>query len=352
VSRIFEPLSLRAMTLKNRIVMAPMLMYAGQDDGRVNDLHLAHYAARALGGVGMITSEVVAVHPQGRISRTDLGLWEDAQIEGLARLAQMIHACGAKCTLQLAHAGRKSTLDGDSIGVSASAIAHSEQYPTPRSLSVAEIENTVKAYANAAQRAIDTGFDALEIHAAHGYLIHSFLSPLSNQREDIYGGSDDNRSRLLLEIVSAVRNIWPQDRPLIVRLSVEDRVPGRTGNTVLEHGLRLGSTLKTAGVDLLSISAGGLSPGFDGDIIPGYQVPLAARMRHELDIPVACNGSITSTGLVEYLLLTGAADLIYIGRELLRNPFWVLDAARNAGIEPPLAIPAYARATGPYQRGH
>jgi len=352
MSRIFEPFSLRAMTLKNRIVMAPMLMYAGQDDGKVNDLHLAHYSARALGGVGMITSEVVAVHPQGRISRADLGLWEDAQIEGLARLAQMIHMCGAKCTLQLAHAGRKSTLDGDSIGVSASAIAHGGQYRTPRSLSVGEIEHIVQAYANAAQRAIDTGFDALEIHAAHGYLLHSFLSPLSNQREDRYGGSDNNRSRLLLEIVSAVRNIWPQERPLIVRLSVEDRVPGRAGNTVVEHGLCLGSKLKAAGVDLLSISAGGLSPVFDGDIIPGYQVHLAARMRRELDIPVGCNGSITSSELAEYILLSGAADLIYIGRELLRNPFWLLNVARTAGVELPLAIPAYVRATGPYERGH
>jgi len=350
MSRIFAPLSLRAMPLKNRIVMAPMLMYAGQEDGKVNDLHLAHYAARALGGVGLIISEVVAVHPQGRISRTDLGLWEDAQIEGLARLAQMIHTLGSKCALQLAHAGRKSTLDGDIFA--ASAIAHGDQYRTPQELSVAEIETIVQAYANAAQRAIDTGFDALEIHAAHGYLIHSFLSPLSNQREDRYGGSDDNRSRLLLEIVAAVRTVWPQECPLIVRLSVEDRVPGRTGNTVVEHGLCLGSKLKAAGVDLLSISAGGLAPTFAGQIIPGYQVHLAARMRRELDIPVACNGSITSSELAEYILLSGAADLIYLGRELLRNPFWLLDAARSAGIEPPLAIPAYARATSPYQRGH
>jgi len=350
MSRIFEPFSLRAMTLKNRIVMAPMLMYAGQNDGKVNDLHLAHYSARALGGVGLITSEVVAVHPQGRISSTDLGLWDDAQIEGLARLSQIIHACGAKCTLQLAHAGRKSTLGGDIV--SASAIAHGEQYRTPRELTIAEIDAIVQAYAQAATRAIETGCDALEIHAAHGYLLHSFLSPLSNRREDQYGGSEDNRNRLLLDIVRAVRTIWPQEKPLIVRLSVEDRVPSRTGNTIVEHGLCLGSKLKAAGVDLLNISSGGLSPDFDGDIIPGYQVPLAARMRHELDIPVGCNGSMTSAELAEYILLTGAADLIYLGRELLRNPFWLLNAARNAGVELPLAIPAYTRATGPYERGH
>jgi len=350
MSRIFEPLTLRGMTLKNRIVMAPMLMYAGQDDGRVNDLHLAHYSARALGGVGLITSEVIAVHPQGRISRHDLGLWDNTQIQGLSRLVQMIQHCGAKFTLQLAHAGRKSTLDGDILGPSA--IAHSDQSRTPRALTTTEIEGIVEAYANAARRAIDTGCDVLELHAAHGYLIHTFLSPLSNQREDQYGGSDDNRSRLLLDIVKAIRAIWPQEKPLIVRLSVEDRVPGRPGNTLMEHGLRLGAKLKAAGVDVLSISAGGLSPTFDGDIIPGYQVPLAARMRHELNMPVACNGSITSTELAEYILFTGAADLIYIGRELLRNPFWVLDAARSAGVELPLAIPTYARATGPYQRGH
>lgn len=348
MSTIFQPLTLRGVTLKNRIVMAPMLMYTGQDDGRVNDLHLAHYAARALGGVGLITSEVVAVQPGGRISHTDLGLWDDSQIAGLARLAQLIHTCGAKCTLQLAHAGRKSMVEGEIFAPSA--IPHSDQQRTPVALQIGQIEGIVQAFAEAARRAIDTGFDCLEIHAAHGYLIHEFLSPLSNQREDRYGGCEENRNRLLLEIVTAVRAVWPQDRPLIVRLSAEDKA-GPGGNAI-QVTLRLAQTLKALGVDLLGISAGGLAPSFDGPIVPGYQVPYAAQVRQQVGIPVGCNGSITSSELVESILFAGSADLVYIGRELLRNPFWLLEVARQAGVEPPLAIPAYARATGPYLRGH
>ncbi|OLS62852.1 NADH:flavin oxidoreductase/NADH oxidase [Pseudomonas putida] len=348
MSQIFQPLTLRGVTLKNRIVMAPMLMYAGQEDGKVNDLHLAHYAARALGGVGLITSEVVAVLPQGRISHTDLGLWEDVQIAGLARLAQMIRTCGAHSTLQLAHAGRKSMVQGTIVAPSA--LPHSEQQRTPEALTLAQIETIVQAFARAAERAIDTGFDCLEIHAAHGYLLHEFLSPLSNHRTDRYGGSEENRSRLLLEIVEVVRQVWPQDRPLIVRLSAEDKA-GPGGNHV-EVTERLAVKLKALGVDLLGISAGGLSPTFEGEIVPGYQVPYAARIREQVCIAVGCNGSITSSELAESILFSGAADLIYIGRELLRNPFWLLDVARRAGVEPALAIPTYARATGPYVRGH
>ena len=348
MSTIFEPLILRGVTLKNRIVMAPMLMYAGQDDGKVNDLHLAHYAARALGGVGLITSEVVAVQPRGRISHTDLGLWHDNQIEGLARLAQMIHTCGAKCTLQLAHAGRKSMVEGDIFAPSA--IPHSAQQRTPVALALVQIAAIIQSFADAAQRAIDTGFDCLEIHAAHGYLIHEFLSPLSNTREDCYGGCEENRNRLLLEIVTAVRQVWPQDRPLIVRLSAEDKAG--PGSNHIEVTARLAASLKALGVDLLGISAGGLAPTFDGAIVPDYQVPYAAQIRNEVGIPVGCNGSITSSELVESILFSKAADLVYIGRELLRNPFWLLGVARNAGVEPALAIPTYARATGPYERGH
>jgi len=349
MSRIFSPFHVRGMALKNRIVMAPMLIYAGQDDGKVTDLHLAHYSARALGGVGLVVSEVIAVTPEARISRHDLGLWDDTQIAGLSRLTQMVHACGAKFTLQLAHAGRKSTLDGDLQAPSP--IPHSAQARTPRALSVAEIDGIVDAYANATKRALETGCDALEIHAAHGYLIHTFLSPLSNQRNDAYGGSEASRTQLLLDIIAAVRASWPQERPLSVRLSAEDRVPGQAGNRIGD-AIALGAQLKAAGVDILSISAGGLAPEFAGEILPGYQVPLAAQMRRELHMPIACNGSITSSELAEYILLSESADLIYLGRELLRHPFWALDAAKTAGIELPLAIPAYTRATSAYTRGH
>ncbi|WP_419710533.1 NADH:flavin oxidoreductase/NADH oxidase [Pseudomonas sp. NFX224] len=348
MSKIFKPLTLRSVTLKNRIVMAPMLMYTGQEDGTVNDLHLAHYGARALGGVGLITSEVVAVAPQGRISHTDLGLWEDAQIEGLARLSKMIRTCGAKSSLQLAHAGRKSSVEGEIVA--ASAIAYSDIHRTPAQLTTDEIKEIVRAYARATERARKTGFDCLEIHAAHGYLIHGFLSPLTNQRSDEYGGNEENRNRLLIEIVTAVREIWPQDKPLIVRLSAEDKA-GTGGNTV-DVTTRLCASLKALGVDLLGISAGGLTPTFDGEIFPGYLVPYASHVRKELNMPVGCNGSITSSELIESILHSGSSDVVYVGRELLRNPFWLLDVAKAAGVELPLAIPTYARATGPYVRGH
>lgn len=348
MSPIFQPLTLRSVTLKNRIALAPMLMYTGSDDGHVNDLHLAHYAARALGGVGLISTEVVAVEPAGRISHTDLGLWNDAQISGLQRLAAMIATCGAKSCLQLAHAGRKSMIDGAIFAPSA--IAHSDQQRTPQALATEQVQAIVSAFERAAMRAVDTGFDCLEIHAAHGYLIHEFLSPLSNRRDDAYGGSPENRNRLLLEIVTAVRRVWPQDKPLIVRVSADDKA-GEGGNTVTQT-VRLGLELKKLGVDLLSVSAGGLTPVFHGEIVPGYQVRFAAQLREELELPVGCNGSITSSELVESVLDSHSADLVYMGRELLRNPFWLLNVARAAGVEPPLAIPTYARATGPYLRGH
>lgn len=325
-----------------------MLMYTGQADGKVNDLHLAHYSARALGGVGLITTEVVAVLPEGRISHTDLGLWQDNQISGLKRLADIIRTCGASSCIQLAHAGRKSGVEGSIFGPSP--IAHSEKHRTPHELSLAQIQEVVEAYRSAAQRALATGFDCLEIHAAHGYLIHEFLSPISNHRDDQYGGSAANRSRLLVDIVRGVREVWPDEKPLMVRLSAEDKA-GDGGNTI-DFTVALGRTLKELGTDLLSVSAGGLTPTFDGLIVPGYQVGYAADIRRNVGLAVGCNGSITSSELVESILFSQSADLVYMGRELLRNPFWLLDVARAAGIEPKLVIPTYARATGPYERGH
>jgi NADPH2 dehydrogenase len=348
MSSIFQSLTLRSITIKNRVAMAPMLMYTGQDDGKVTDLHLAHYGARALGGVGLITTEVVAVDPAGRISHKDLGLWADDQVEGLRRLAEMIRNCGAVSALQLAHAGRKSQVDGQIFAPSA--IQHSEESRVPVALTTAEVKAISAAYRAAAARAVHTGFDCLEIHAAHGYLIHEFLSPISNKRDDEYGGSRSNRWRLLLEIIAEVRAVWPDSKPLVVRLSAEDKA-GIGGGTISDS-VELARHLKSLGVDLLSVSAGGLSPVFDGEIYPGYQVEYAERLRSEVAIPVGCNGSITSSELVDSILHRGSSDLVYIGRELLRNPFWLLDVARSAGVDPVLRIPTYARATGPYERGH
>jgi NADPH2 dehydrogenase len=348
MSLIFKPITLRGVTIKNRIVMAPMLMYTGNEEGTVTDLHLAHYGARALGGVGLITTEVVAVDPAGRISHKDLGLWNDEQIEGLRRLADLIRHCGAKSALQLAHAGRKSILDGDIYAPSA--IPHGEQSRVPTALTLDQVKSIVASYQAAAARAVETGFDCIEIHAAHGYLIHEFLSPLSNLRDDLYGGTRENRWRFLLEIVRGVRAVWPDDKPLMVRLSADDKAG--PGGATISDTMELGRLLKNLGVDLLSVSAGGLSPVFDGEIYPGYQVEYAAKLKSELGIAIGCNGSITSGELVEAILHNGASDLIYVGRELLRNPFWVLSIAKSAGVEAELAIPTYARASGPYERGH
>jgi NADPH2 dehydrogenase len=348
MSLIFQPLTLRDVTIKNRVVMAPMLMYTGQEDGHVNDLHVAHYAARALGGVGLVTTEVVAVDPAGRISHKDLGLWDDRQIEGLRRLSSMIRCCGAKSSLQLAHAGRKSNVEGEILAPSA--IRHSEESKMPTALTVDQIRAIVSSYRAAAERAAQTGFDCLEIHAAHGYLAHEFLSPLSNKRDDEYGGSTGNRRRFLLEVVSEVRKVWPEHKPLVVRISAEDKAG--EGGTTIEDSVGLGHCLKGVGVDLLSVSAGGLASTFDGEIYPGYQVEYAALLRSELQMPTACNGSITSSELIESILHTRSADLVVLGRVLLRDPFWLLGVAKEIGVEPDLVIPTYARATGPYLRGH
>ncbi|MDM0071532.1 NADH:flavin oxidoreductase/NADH oxidase [Variovorax sp. J31P207] len=348
MSLILQPFSLGDVTIKNRIVMAPMLMYSGQEDGKVNDLHLAHYAARALGGVGLIATEVVAVEPAGRISHKDLGLWDDVQIAGLRRLAEMIRNCGAKSSLQLAHAGRKSSTEGEIFAPSA--IPHTDQSKVPTALSTDQIGDIVQAYKAAAKRALETQFDCLEIHAAHGYLAHEFLSPLSNHREDRYGGSLGNRQRFVIEVVTEVRKVWPRNKPLIVRLSAEDRAG--PGGSEIADTIDLGHQLKALGVDLLSVSAGGLSAQFDGEIYPGYQVDFARKLKQALDIPTACNGSITSSELIESILHSQSSDLIYLGRALLSDPFWVIRFARQAGLETDLVIPTYARATGPYLRGH
>lgn len=346
MSKIFEPYQLGEITIKNRILMAPMLMYTGQEDGKVNDLHLAHYSARALGGVGLITTEVVAVEPHGRISHTDLGLWNDSQIDGLKRLADMLRNCGAKSCLQLAHAGRKSNIDGNIFAPSA--LPYSENYKVPKSLSIEQISEIIEFYRQATIRAVATGFDFLEIHAAHGYLIHEFLSPLTNQRTDQYGGSEENRSKLLLEIISIVKSIWT--KPLIVRLSVEDKA-GKGGNTIIQ-AISLCKKLKALGVEMLSISAGGLTSIFDGEIFPGYLIHYAHTIKKEVGITVGCNGSITSNELIDYALNQEQVDFVYIGRELIRNPFFVLEMAKKTNVEPDLAIKTYLRATSAYVRGH
>jgi NADPH2 dehydrogenase len=346
MTALFSPLQLREMRLKNRIVMSPMLMYMAADDGLFTDLHLVHYGARLLGGVAMVVTEVIAVDPAGRISHKDLGLWSDGQIAALSRLPAFAHSVNAMACAQLAHAGRKAVLEGEIVAPSA--IAYDARSKTPRALSESEITRLIDQYAAAAVRAQQAGFDGLELHAAHGYLMHEFLAPMSNHRTDRWGGSLENRARFAIEVTRAVRATWPADKPLLVRVTATDL---QEGGVTLEEALWLARELKRAGVDLLEVSSGNIVPGYPGKVFPGYHVEYAEALKRETGLPVGAMGSITSPDHAEAILARGSADLVFLGRELLRNPFWAIQAAQRANEPVELPIPTYARATGPYERG-
>ncbi len=345
-SSLFSPFTLRGLTLKNRIVMSPMLMYRGQEDGMLNEHLYVHYGARALGGVAMIATEVLAVEPRGRISAKDLGIWSDEQAAGLARLVDFVHSCDTKICAQLAHAGRKSHLA--ETAVAPSAIAYDETLGTPAEASADDIAGIVEAYRQAARRAVDAGFDTIEVHAANGYLLHEFLAPVSNRRTDAYGGSAENRRRLPLEVVEAVRAEIPEDMPLLYRIVAQDF--GTDGVTEAE-ALALAAELKARGVDMIDVQTGNILPGYEGPVFPGYQSGYGARIREATGLAVAATGSIASVDLAEDLIGGERADLVFIGRALLRDPFWAIRAAREAGAEVEFPIPTYARATGPFERG-
>lgn len=334
MSHLFSPLTLRGLTLRNRIMMSPMCMYCAETDGLCTDWHLAHYQARAIGGVGLVITEATAVEPRGRISTGDLGLWADAQIEPLARVVRLVQAEGAAIGVQLAHAGRKawsgSKGQGPELPVAPSALPFDEGWVTPAALSVPEIEGLVHRWGEAAARARRVGFDVIEIHAAHGYLNHQFLSPLSNVRTDEYGGSLENRMRLLREVVRAVRQEWPEDRPLFVRVSTTDWAKG---GLTPEDTVKVARTLKSEGVDLIDCSSGGAVPSAPSGTGPGYQIPFAEQVRREAEIATAAVGLITTPELADEAIRNGRADLVALGRELLRHPNWPLEAARRLGQE-------------------
>ncbi|MBS4017082.1 MAG: NADH:flavin oxidoreductase/NADH oxidase [Dechloromonas sp.] len=340
MSALFEPLTLRSLTLPNRIGIPPMCQYSATD-GLAGDWHAQHYGCRAVGGAGLLIVEASAVLTEGRISPGDLGLWNEAQIGPLARLARLIESQGAVPAIQLAHAGRKasvgrgweaqSTLSVEAGGwtaVAPSAIAF-EGYAEPQALDAAAITAVVAAFAAAAGRALTAGFRMVEIHAAHGYLLHQFLSPLSNRRGDEYGGSFANRVRLTREVVAAVRAVWPQELPLLIRLSATDWVEGGWD---IEQTVALCRLLKEDGVDLVDVSSGGLIPTAKIPAGPGFQVPFATRIRQEVGLPVAAVGLITEPAQAEAIVANGEADLVLVGREILRNPYWPLQAAQALGV--------------------
>jgi NADPH2 dehydrogenase len=334
MSHLFSPLTLRGLTLRNRIMMSPMCMYSADDDGRATDWHLVHYLARAAGGAGLLITEATAVEGRGRISANDLGLWDDAQVKQLARLVRLVQTEGAAIGVQLAHAGRKAWSANKAYGpeqpVAPSALPFAAEWNTPTELTLAEMEQIVAAWRTAAQRADAAGFDTIEIHAAHGYLNHQFLSPLSNRRGDEYGGSLQNRMRFPLRIVEAVRSAWPEDQPLLVRISATDWADG---GLTPDDLVVVARELKARGVDLIDCSSGGNVPTPPPDPGPGYQVPFAEKIRREAEIPTAAVGLITTPELADEIVRNGRADLVALGRELLRHPYWPLDAARILGYD-------------------
>jgi NADPH2 dehydrogenase len=331
---LFSPLTLRGLTLRNRIVMSPMCMYSAGTDGLATDWHLAHYVARAVGGGGLVLQEATAVEARGRISPNDLGLWNDAQVEPLARIVRTVQAQGAAAGVQLGHAGRKAWSatfgQGPGVPVGPSALPQGQEWVTPHVLGLAELDGVVAQWVAAARRAEAAGYDVIEIHGAHGYLLHQFLSPLANQREDEYGGTPEKRMRLLLRVVEGVRAVWPERKPLLVRLSCCD---WHDGGLTVEDIVPVAQALHTCGVDAVDCSSGGISVAPPANVAPGYQVPFAERVRHEAGLPTVAVGLITAPVQAEQILQLGQADLVALGRELLRAPYWPLQAARALGVD-------------------
>ncbi|WP_077618708.1 NADPH dehydrogenase NamA [Bacillus sinesaloumensis] len=324
-SALFSPYTIKNVTLKNRIVMSPMCMYSSHnEDGMVEDWHFTHYVSRAVGQVGLIMVEATAVTPQGRISPQDLGIWSDEHIPGFKKLVSMMKAHGAKTSIQIAHAGRKATVEGDIVAPSA--IAFSESYKKPKELTSSEIKEIIEAFGQGARRAKEAGFDIIEIHGAHGYLINEFLSPLSNKREDEYGGSPEKRYRFLHEVIKSVKEEW--DGPLFVRISANDYTDGGlTPDDYVEYA----KLMKEQGVDLIDVSSGAVVPA-SIDAFPGYQVGFSDKIRNQADIPTGAVGLITKAIQAEEILKNNRADLIFIARELLRDPYWPRTAAKELGV--------------------
>lgn len=344
---------MRDVTLRNRIVVSPMCQYSSED-GFANEWHAVHLGSRAVGGAGLVFTEAAAVEARGRISPQDLGIYREAHVEPLQRITRFLHEHGAVAGIQLAHAGRKASTARPWEGgkplsaaeggwhpiVAPSALPFDDGYQTPEALDETGIREVVRAIGQAAERAREAGFQVIEIHAAHGYLLHEFLSPLTNHRTDAYGGEFNHRTRMLREVVSAIRERWPERYPLFARLSVTDWVEGGWDS---EQSIELSRQLQPLGVDLIDCSSGGAVPGVLIPIGPGYQTGFAGRIRHEAGIPTGAVGMITSPAQADTILRTGQADLVLLARELLRDPYWPLRAARELHQEIP-APPQYARA--------
>ncbi|MGD8569054.1 MAG: NADH:flavin oxidoreductase/NADH oxidase [Gammaproteobacteria bacterium] len=342
MSQLFNALTIADVTFRNRIFVSPMCQYASRE-GMPTDWHLVHLGSRAVGGASMVMVEATAVTPQGRISPADSGIWSDAHAEAFRPITRFISQQGAVPAIQLAHAGRKASTDvpwrgseplaeesGGWTPLAPSKIPFADDHPVPHALSAEELDEIVSAYAAGARRAREAGFQCVEVHMAHGYLLHEFLSPLANERGDEYGGSLANRMRLPLRIANAVRKEWPSNFPLLVRISATDWLDGGWD---LEQSMELSRQLKSIGVDMIDCSSGGMVPDAVIPAGPGFQTPFAQRIRREVDIATAAVGMITAPEQAEHILRTGQADAVFLARQLLRDPYWPLHAASALHID-------------------
>ena len=341
---LFSPITIRGLTLRNRVVMSPMCQYCATE-GYADDWHLVHLGSRAVGGTGLIVVEATAVTRDGRITRGDMGIWDDTHIEPLARIARFVRSQGAAAGIQLAHAGRKASCDlpwnggaslktpeeGGWTVIGPSPIPFSEGDPVPVPLDEAGIDAVVDAFEAAAVRALAAGFQVIEIHSAHGYLLHEFLSPLSNRRDDRWGGSLENRMRLLLRVATTIRRRMPDEMPLFVRISATDWADGGWD---ADQSVQLACRLKALGVDLIDVSSGALVPKARIPVAKGYQVPFARRIRDETGILTGAVGMITEPSHADEIITGGDADLVFLAREFLRQPYWTLRAQQELGATP------------------
>ncbi|MDF2946364.1 MAG: NADH:flavin oxidoreductase/NADH oxidase [Bacillales bacterium] len=323
--KLFSSFKIKNLELKNRIVMAPMCMYSAVGDGIANDWHFVHYATRAVGGVGLIILEATGVTPNGRITNRDLGIWSDEHIPGLKRIVDEVHKHGSKIAIQLGHAGRKSEVS-ELESIAPSPIAFNENYRVPREMNLEDIQSAIKSFKEAAGRAVAAGFDAIEIHGAHGYLISEFLSPLTNIRTDEYG---KDRSKFLKEVLQEIKSVLPKDYPIILRVSAEDYASA--GNYPVDIA-KLINEVKDSGIDIVDVSSGGVVHTRI-DVFPGYQISHSETVRHETKLPTIAGGLITTPLMAEEILCNKRADLIFLGRVLLRDPYWTLHAAKELNYE-------------------
>jgi 2,4-dienoyl-CoA reductase-like NADH-dependent reductase (Old Yellow Enzyme family) len=343
MSRLFTPLKIRALEFRNRIFVSPMCQYSAKD-GVPNDWHFVHLGSRAVGGAALVFTEATAVSPQGRISPADLGIWNEEQVRAFKRITSFVNAQGAIPGIQLAHAGRKASTkvpwqgegwvaetEGGWQTIAPSAIPFDDHYSCPKEMTHGDLKIVLSQFEGAAKRSLEAGFDVAEIHAAHGYLLHEFLSPLSNRRNDEYGGSLENRARFPLEVAKAVRGVWPETLPVFIRISATDWAEGGWD---LAQSVQFAKWLKEIGIDLIDTSSGGLVPRVKIPMAPGYQLPFAEAIRREVGIMTSGLGLITDANQAEQILVTGQADVVVMAREFLRDPYFPLHAAKALGDDP------------------